>query len=42
VRDEKFYITLVANLKVGIYFSDVFLREERHFNENGTKYVNSK
>jgi hypothetical protein len=42
VRDEQFYTTLVANLKVRIYFSDVFLREERHFNKKGTKYVNSK
>jgi hypothetical protein len=42
VRDEQFYTTLVAYLKVGIYFSDVFLRQERHFSEKGTKYVNSK
>jgi len=42
VRNEKFYTTLEANLKVGIYFIDVFLREERHFSEKGTKYVNSK
>jgi hypothetical protein len=39
VRDEQFYTILVANPKVGISFRDVFLGEERHFNEKGTKYV---
>jgi hypothetical protein len=42
VRNEKFHTTLEANLKVGIFFSDVFLCEEKHFSEKGTKYVNSK